>query len=430
MLRERLEVRAICGNGASPQILMQAGAADTDLLIAVTQSDETNLCACRIAKTLFNLPTRIARLRSGGYVEHPELLDETNFAVSFTICPEQIVTDYIQRLISFPEALQVLEFAEGAVSMIGVRAIEGGPLIGVALRDLKNRLRGIEMRVAAIYRQGEAIIPEGHTVIVPGDEVFFLAAAADIRKVMREFRHDHKTVRRIMLAGGGNIGFRLARSLERDYQVKLLEVDRRRARFLAKALERTLVVQTNATDETVLDSENIAQTNLFAALTNDDEDNIMAASLAHRMGAQRTLALINRKVYVDLIQGSAIDIAISPAQISIGALLAHVRRGDVAAVHRLRRGAAEVLEIVAHGTRRYSKVVGRAVSDIVLPKGATIGAVVRRTEYGASTAAHPAVLMPHQGTVIEAGDHVIVFCTHRRLVNKVERLFQVSAGFV
>jgi len=429
-LRDRLEVRTVCGNAASPSVLREAGADDADLLIAVTQSDQTNLCACRIAKAIFNLPTRIARLRSTDFVDYPELLDENNFAVDFSICPEQIVTDYIRRLIAFPEALQVLDFADGVVSLIGVKAFEGGPLVGHPLKNLRFHLPNVEVRIAAIYRNGEPIIPEGDTVIVPGDEVFCLAATVHIRQVMRELRRSDKPMRRLMIAGGGNIGFRLARSIESDYHVKILEVDKHRAETLATQLSSALVLRGDATDEKLLENEGIDETDLFVALTNDEEDNIMAASLAKRMGARRTLALINRKSYVDLVQGGPIDIAISPAHTSIGSLLAHVRRGDVVAVHSLRRGAAEALEIIAHGTPKDSKVVGRQIEEIALPKGATIGAIVRDERRIDGKVLRRMVIIPHHDTVIEPGDHVIVFCTHKNLVRKVEKLFQVGFTFL
>lgn len=425
-LRDRFELRTICGNGASPQILKDAGGRDADLLIAVTQSDQTNLCACRIAKSVFNLKTRIARLRSSEFVEHPELLNDDNFAVDFTICPEQIVTDYIRRLVSFPEALQVVEFAGGAVSLIGVCAVAGGPLIGHPLKALRYHMPNIDVRIAVIYRQGEAIIPEGDTVIVPGDEVFCLAATVHIRHVMRELRRGDEAIRNVMIAGGGGIGMRLATSIERDYNVKVIEVDARRVDALAAQLTRATILSGDATDEALLENENIASMDLFVALTNDDEDNIMAASLAKRMGARRTLALINRKAYVDLVQGGPIDIAISPAQVSIGTLLAHVRRGDVIAVHSLRRGAAEALEIIAHGTRKDSRVVGRPIAEIRLPQGATIGALVREERRSDGTLMRREVVMPHHDTVIQNEDHVIVFCIHKRLVRQVEKLFQAG----
>ena len=438
-MQNKLDLRSVTGNAASPNVLRQAGAEDADLLIAVTQSDQTNLCACKIAKSVFNLPTRIARLRSADYVEFPELLQENNFAVDFSICPEQIVTDYVRQLIHFPSALQVLEFAGGLVSLVAVRAFEGGPLVGHPIAALREHMPMVEARIAAIYRQEHAVIPSGDTVIEAGDEVFCLAATAQIRDVMRELRRLENPIRRIMIAGGGNIGFRLARSLEERYAVKMLERDRRRTDFLAVNLKKTLVLHGDATDEDLLATENIEDMDMFLALTNDEEDNIMAASLAKRMGARRTLALINRRSYVDLVQGGAIDIAISPAQTSIGTLLAHVRKGDLAAVHSLRRGAAEALELVAHGDRKTSKVVGRRVDEIDLPHGVTIGAIVRESgERQLVTRgdllvplleATREVLIAHHDTVIQSEDHVIVFCLSKKQVSKVEKLFQVGFGF-
>lgn len=436
-LQERLDLRVVTGNAASPSVLDRAGAADADLLIAVTQSDQTNLCACRVAKTLFNIPTRIARLRAADYEDHPQLLDDSNFAVDHSICPEQIVTDYIRKLIEYPEALQVLEFADGMVTMIAVRAIEGGMLVGKPLKTIPLRLPNIDARIAAIFRHDQPIVPTGDTVIESGDEVFIVAASSHIRRVMTELRRMDQPIRRVIIAGGGNIGLRLAKAIEKTVAVKLIERDRRRAEHLAAELERSVVLRGDSTDEALLDSESVEETDMFLALTNDEEDNIMSASLAKQMGARRTLALINRKSYVDLVQGGRIDIAISPAQTSIGQLLARVRRGDVAAVHSLRRGAAEALEVIAHGDAKHCKVIGRKLEELDLPDGATIAAIVRqtgtsRTEYRDLVPYEVPiveVIMAHHDTVIRPDDHVIVFCTSKKLVAKVEKLFQVGWGF-
>lgn len=436
-LQDRVDLRTVVGNAASPSVLRQAGADDADLLIAVTQSDETNLCACRIAASLFNLPTKIARLRSPDYVDNEELLNEHNFAVDFSICPEQIITDYIVKLIEFPETLQVLDFADGLVSLVAVRAFEGGPLVGHPLSDIRKHIPEVDARVVAIYRGDQPIIPEGTTEILAGDEVFCLAASQDIRQVLKELRRMDRPVRRVMIAGGGNIGYRLAQAIEGDYQVKVIEHNKRRTDWLAQNLNNTLVLQGDTTDERLLESENIDEMDIFLALTNDDENNIMSALLAKRMGARRVVAIINRQAYADLVQGGQIDIAISPAQASIGSLLAHVRRGDVEAVHSLRRGAAEALEVIAHGDERSSKVVGKAIDQIVLPKGVTIAAIVRklpepellRVSENHTIVRKSRVLMAHHDTVIESDDHVIVFVVKKSLVHKVEKLFQVGIGF-
>jgi trk system potassium uptake protein TrkA len=436
VLQESLDLRTVVGNAASPSTLRAAGAADADLLLAVTQSDQTNLCACRIAKTLFNVPTRIARLRQDEVLQHPELLDESNFAVDHAISPEQVVTDYVVRLIEFPGALQVMEFAGGLVSLVGVPIAPGGWVVGRALREIRSRLPGVDARIAALYRRDAAVTPRGETVIEAGDEVFFLAATRDIKQVLGALRAREQPVRRVMIAGGGNIGFRVARALEPRYQVKVIEQDQRRAEWLAEKLNESLVLRGDSTDEKLLEGENIDEMDVFLALTNDDENNIMSSLLAKRRGCERVMALINRRSYVDLLQAGSIDVALSPALISIGKLLAHVRRGDVVAVHSCRKGAAEAIELVAHGDRKSSQVVGRAIRELPAIEGAHIASIVRVHDpepgrpHGAPREPRQEVIIPRADTVIEAGDHVIVFLVNKRLIPQVEKLFQVGIGYV
>jgi trk system potassium uptake protein TrkA len=434
-LQDRLDLRTVTGNAAHPSTLIRAGIEDADMLVAVTQSDETNLVACKLARKLFNTPTRIARVRAADYLEHPEIFADDNFAVDLAICPEQILTDNIVRLIEFPESLQVLEFAGGRLSLVAVRAFHGGPLVGHQLSDIRLHVPNIDSRVAAIFRRDSPIMPEGDTVVEAGDEVFFLAATEHIRDVMRELRRMDKPVRRVMIGGGGNIGRRLAKALEKSYQVKIIEHSKAGAERLAAELDSTLVIAGDVTDEELLESENVDEMDVFCAVTNDDENNIMSSLLAKRMGARKAVALINRSSYVDLVEAGQIDIAISPAQATIGTLLAHVRRGDCVAVHSLRRGAAEALELIAHGEAKSSKVVGRQVGAIDLPKGATIAAIVRQIggnggEKHVRAIATDQVIIAHHDTVIEADDHVIVFAVTKRIVPRVEKLFQVDAGFL
>ena len=414
-LQDRLDLRTVSGSGAHPSVLVEAGIDDADLLIAVTQSDETNLVACRLAARMFNVPRRIARIRATDYLANERVLGE-EFEVDLAICPEQILTDYIVKLVEFPEALQVLDFAGGKVSLVAVRAFRGGPLVGRQLKDLRTQ----STRIVAIFRGDRSIVPEGQTVIEAGDEVFCLAASGHIREVMHELRRMDRPVRRVMIAGGGNIGLRLARALEHDYSVRVIEHNNRRCELLAARLSKALVLTGDTTDEELLEEEGIAEMDLFVAVTNDDENNIMSSLLAKRMGARRVVSLINRRSYVDLLQAGEIDIAISPAQATIGTLLAHVRRGDVVAVHSLRRGAAEALEAVAHGDRESSRITERRIEEIDLPAGTTIGAIVRGDE----------VIMAHHDAVVRAEDHVIVFVMDKKTLPRVEKLFQVSAGFL
>lgn len=419
-LQDRLDIRTIVGHGAHPDVLSRAGAEDADMLIAVTNSDETNMIACQVAYTLFHTPTKIARVRAAEYLSKPRLFNQDALPIDVLISPEQLVTEYVQRLIDTPGALQVLDFAGGKVQLVAVRAYYDGPLIGHELRDLRVHMPKVEARVAAIFRRGRPIIPEGDTIIEVDDEVFFLAARENIRAVMNELRREDKPVKRIILAGGGNIGMRLAQALEGRYQVKLIDRNVDRARMLSECLEKTIVLHGDAADEELLLEENIENTDVFCALTNDEEANILSAMLAKRLGARKVMSLINRASYVDLVHSEAIDIALSPQQATIGSLLTHVRRGDVVAVHSLRRGAAEAIEAVAHGDKGSSKVVGRALQDIKLPQGTTIGAIVRGNQ----------VIIAHHDTVIETGDHVILFMVDKRRISEVERMFQVSVTFL
>ena len=313
----------------------------------------------------------------------------------------------------------MLDFADGIIHLVGLRAVKDSPLVNQELRTLKEHMPNVDARVAAIYRKDRAIFPEGDTVIEDVDEVFFIAAKKNIRKVMGELRRLEKPYHRLVIAGGGNIGFRLTKALEEEYNIKIIEYSDKRAAYLSEKLNRAVVLKGSATDQELLLDENIDKTDVFLALTNDDEVNIMASLLAKRLGAKKVMTLISNPVYADLMQGGEIDIAISPHQATTSSLLAHVRRGDTVSVHSLRRGAAEALEIVVHGDKKSSKVVGRAIGDIKSPPGATLAALVRNGE----------VLVAHHDTVIQAEDHVIVFVVDKENTKAVEKLFAVNFSF-
>ncbi|GFM80343.1 Trk system potassium transport protein TrkA [Pseudomonas cichorii] len=418
-LGDRLDIRTVQGKGSFPTVLRQAGADDADMLVAVTNSDETNMVACQVAYTLFHTPTKIARVRDAAYLTRVELFDNDAIPVDVLISPEQVVTNYIKRLVEYPGALQVIDFAEGKAQLVAVRAYYGGPLVGQKLRQLRAHMPNVDTRVAAIFRRDRPITPHGDTVIEADDEVFFIAAKAHIRAVMGEMRRLDESYKRIVIAGGGNIGERLAEAIESRYQVKIIEMNPARCRHLSETLNSTVVLQGSSSDRDLLMEENIGNTDLFLALTNDDEANIMSSLLAKRMGARKVVTLINNPAYVDLVQGGEIDIAVSPQLATIGTLLTHVRRGDIVSVHSLRRGAAEAIEAVAHGDAKSSKVIGKAIKDIILPHGTTIGAIIRDEE----------VLIAHDITVIESGDHVILFLVDKKYIRDVERLFQVGLSF-
>ena len=418
-LREHLDVRVEVGQASYPRVLERAGIDDADMLIAVTNSDEINMMACQVAHTLYHTPTKIARIRSSHYLDHPELFNANAVPIDVLISPEQLVTEHIFRLISHPGALQVLNFAEGKIQMVGVKALQGGPLIGHQLREMREHMPGLKARVAAMFRRGKPLMPKDNTVVEVDDELFFIASPKHIRIIISELRKLDKPYKRIMIAGGGNIGNRLARLLEESrYQVKVIEKNYERASKLAERLDKTIVLEGDVADESLLLEENVENTDVFIAVTNDDEANILSSMLAKRLGAKRVMSLINRPSYVDLVE-SSIDLAISPQQITLGALLTHIRRGDIVAVHALRRGSAEAIEIIVHGDSKTSRIVGRRLAEINLPPGTTICALVRREE----------VLMADENLLIQADDHVIVFVTDKRYVPAVEKLFQVGIQY-
>ncbi len=422
VLQDRLDIRTVSGIGSHPDILVRAGIEDADMLVAVTNSDEVNIIACQVAYSLFHTPTKIARIRAGNYTNpkyYDKLFNDKHMPVDVMITPEQVVTDYITRLVAQPGALQVLDFANGIIQLVGLRAVKNSPLVGQELRTIKEHIPHADARVAAIYRRDRAIFPTGTTVIEDGDEVFFIAAKNNIRKVMSELRKLEKPYHRLIIAGGGNIGYRLTKALEHDYNIKIIESSKQRAEFLSEKLDRAVVLNGSATDQELLLDENIDRADVFLALTNDDEVNIMASLLAKKLGTKKVMTLISNPVYADLMQGGDIDVAISPQQATTSSLLAHVRRADTVSVHSLRRGAAEALEIIVHGDEKTSKVVGRRIEDIKSPPGATLAALVRDGE----------VHIAHRDTVINSGDHVIVFVVDKANTRAVEKLFTVGFSF-
>jgi trk system potassium uptake protein TrkA len=419
-MQDRLDIRTVVGHAASPEVLERAGASDADIVVALTDTDETNMVACQVAYTLFHTPTKIARIRSAEYMNAKRLFVQEAIPIDVRISPEQLVCEFVEQLIRYPGASQVLEFADGRVRLVGVKADRNGLLVGQRIAALKEHIPNTEGRIAAIYREGKAMLPRGDTIIEKGDEVFFIADRKDIRVFMSEMRRLDEPVRRVVIAGGGNIGVRLAKVLEPTNQVKIIERDPLRARYISEQLNKAIVLVGDAADEELLLEENIDSVDVFCALTNSEEANILSSMLSKRLGAHKAMALINKASYVDLVEAGTIDIAISPQQVTIGSLLAHVRRGDVVKVHSLRRGAAEAMEAIAHGSEDESQVVGRRIDEIALPKGAAIVAIVRGDQ----------VIIAHHDTVIETDDHVIMFLTDRRKIEHLENLFQVDVSFV
>lgn len=418
-LQDRLDIQTVKGDAANPDILLQAGLEDADMLIAATLNDDTNLLACQIAHILHKTLTKIARVRSHTYLEHPELFDVTSnpaaLSVDALISPETLVKDYIMQLIKYPGSLQVIDFADSKVQIVAIKAKSGSLLVGKEISEIKNYLpEKAETRIVAIYRQNEVIMPTGNTIIFEGDEVFFMAAPDSIQAIANELRRGKaRPSRNIMIAGGGNIGFSLAQELEKQHNVKIIDRDISQARHIAETLDEAIIIHGDVADKNLLTEENIDEIDLFIAVTNSDEANIISGMLAKKLGVNRVIALVNNQSYVDLIQLNSIDVAISAHQITTSHLLHYMREGDTVKAFMLRKGAAEVLEVIVHGSENSSKIIGKKIGDIDWPTDITIGCIIRDDE----------VMIAHRNIIIEAEDHVVIFLTDSSRSDEIAELF-------
>ncbi|MDG6774490.1 Trk system potassium transporter TrkA [Thiomicrorhabdus sp. ZW0627] len=418
-LQDRLDIRTVCGYASHPDILEQAGLEEADMLIAATQNDETNILACHISHLVYKTATKIARVRSRSYLDHPELFSRDYNAdtlpIDVLISPETLVTNYILQLIEYPGSLQVIDFAGGKVRLIAVRAFKGSLLVDKKIKELKNYLpKDVKTRIVAIYRRGEVVMPNGDATINAEDEVFFLAEPKYIPSIVEELRrHKERPSRNIMIAGGGNIGFSLAQALEKKHQVKLIDHNIQQARHVAETLDNTIIIHGDVSDKDLLLEENIDEIDLFVAVTNSDEANIISGMLAKKLGVKRVIALVNNQSYIELIQLNSIDVAISADQITTSKLLHYMRQGDTVQAATLRRGAAETMEVIAHGSENSSKVIGQRIGDIDWPKDITVGCIIREEQ----------VLISHRDLEIEAEDHVILFLTDPNSATDVAKLF-------
>ena len=415
-LEEEADIKTLLGEVSYPNILVNAGILEADMVVAVTGSDETNIVACMIAKVLNKSVKTIARVREISYLKGKtkEAMDSGEIPVDIHISPEQLITEHIQGLIEIPGSLQVMEFGQGKLNLVAVRAVEGGPMIGHEIGDLKKHMPKIDSRVAAIFRKGESIVPTGSTIIEANDEVFFISKKGEASKVVNEMRKKEEPYKNIIIAGGGKIGARLAKRIESNHRVKIIESSNERAKRLSEKLENSIVLEGNVCDKNLLHDENVENTDVFAAVTNDDEANVMSCLLAKEMGAHKTVAILNNPAYVDLVQTKGIDIAIAPSQITIGTFLAEIEGKDVVRVHSLRKGAAEAIEAIAQESKTGKpSSIGKELGEISLPEGVTIGALIRDNKGK----------IAHDHVHLRENDHVILFLTDKSAIKQVKETF-------
>ncbi|MCX7098252.1 MAG: Trk system potassium transporter TrkA [Methylococcales bacterium] len=413
-LKERFDIATVTGNAAHPSVLEQAGIDTTDMVIAVTDSDETNMLACMIINALHNRPKTIARVRAIDYLKNPKLFGPNGIPVDIVISPEQIVMESIRNLIEFPGVLHISDFAGGLVRLFSVKVVADGVLTGKKIRTIKDRLSGGKTRVVSIFRNGKPICVSGEVSIETDDEVFFVAPSTEVRRVLKELGKLEAPVKRIIIAGGGHVGKRLALALEKDYQVKIIEKDPVRAKKIANDLHNSVVLFGDCADEALLLDESIESADLFCAITDNDGVNIISASLAKSLGARKTICLLNHNSYTKLLPGTGIDVTVLPNQETLGSILKHVRRGDVAQVTSLCGGTAEAIEAIAHVSVNEVTVVGRRVDTINFPPGIVMGALIRNDQ----------VIAIHHDTVFAENDHVVMFAMDKKLVSNIEKIFQ------
>ncbi len=419
-ISDTLDVKGLVGFASHPDMLENAGAPDADMVIAVTFADEVNMVACQICHSLFNVPTKIARVRHQSYLEPMwrDLFSRDHMPIDVIISPEVEVARAVVRRLQVPGAIDVIPFVGGRVSLVGVHCSADCPVVHTPLRQLTELFPDLGMLVVGILRGDRIIVPSGDDHMIPGDDVYFVVDTEHMERALSAFGHEEEEARRIIIVGGGNIGMFLAREVEEnfpDVNLKIIEIDSEQAKVAADRLQRGVVLHGNALDREILEEANVSATETIVAVSNDDEVNVLSSLLAKRYGAKRAVTLINNSSYGPLVSTLGIDVVVSPRDVTVSTILQHVRRGRIRAVHSIREGLAEVIEAEALET---SPLMGTPLREVNLPAGIIIGAVVRGDE----------VIIPHGDTVIQTKDRVIILATAGQ-VKKVEKLFSVRLEF-
>lgn len=419
-ISDTMDAQGMIGHASHPDVLEQAGAADADMIIAVTYADEVNMVACQVAHSLFDVPTKIARIRHQSYLDPvwANLFTRDHLPIDVIISPEIEVARAVVRRLRVPGAFEMISLVEDKVKLVGVRCTATCPVLRTPLRQLSQLFPDLNMVVVGILRDGKTIVPTGDDMMLAGDEVYFVVETRQLPRAMAAFGHEETAARRVLIFGGGNIGLFLAQELEREHHgvnCKIIELNAKRAESIAPLLKGTSVIQGDVLDPDILEEANVRAVETVVAVTNDDENNILASLLAKRYGCPRVITLINKSAYESLVSSLGVDVVVSPRNITVSTVLQHVRRGRIHAVHSLRDNFGEVIEAEAMET---SSLVGAPLKDVKLPNGVLVGAVVRGDQ----------VISPRANTVVENKDRVVMFAT-AEAVRKVEKMFSVQLEF-
>lgn len=419
-INDQLDVQGIVGFASHPGILDSADAASTDVIIAVTQRDEVNMIACQVAHSLFNIPTKIARVRAQSYLDPvwSDLFTRDNLPIDVIISPEIEVAQAIMRRLQVPGAIDMVPFADGKIQVIATRLTESCPVIKTPLRRLTELFPELHIRIMGIVRNDEVKAVTGDSLMEVGDEVYFASEVEHVSRALTAFGHEEQEARRILIVGGGNVGLSLALEVEQSYpkvSLKIIESSRERAGAIAEQLDRTTVLSGDVLNQEMLFEANVQLTETVVAVTNDDEVNILASLLAKREGCERAVTLVNNVAFEPLLGSLGIDVIVNPRAITVSRILQYVRRGRIRSVHSLRDGLAEIIEAEAMET---SPLVGKVLREVNLPTGMVVGAVIRGEK----------VIIPRGDTSIQARDRVVVF-TIAQGVKHLEKIFSVRLEF-
>jgi len=419
-VRDSLDVRGFVGHGAHPDVLEKAGAQEADMIIAVTLHDEVNMIACQVAHSLFKVPTKIARIRSQSYLQqhYLDLFAREHLPIDVIISPELEVADMVLRRIALPGAMDVVRFADAKVAMLAIECLEDCPVVNTPLAQLSELFPDLPSIVVGVSRDGKLFIPHSADQLITGDIAYVVTTKEQVRRTLSLFGHEEQEATRIVIAGGGNIGLYVAKTMETRQsrtKIKIVESSRDKAVAAADELRRTVVLQGSALDQKLLLEADIQHADLMVTLTNDDQVNILAGVMAKRLGCKSNLVLINNPAYHDFAATLGIDAYVNPRNATVSRILQHVRRGRIRAVHSIQRGAAEIIEAEALET---SPLVGPSLRELDLPDGVRIGAVYRDGEF----------VKPSGALKIKPKDRVIIFALEGA-VKQVEQMFRVSLEF-
>ncbi|MBC8268261.1 MAG: Trk system potassium transporter TrkA [Rhodospirillaceae bacterium] len=419
-ITDTLDVQGVVGHASRPDILESAGAEDADMIIAVTYADEVNMVACQVAHSLFDVPTKIARVRHQSYLMPiwANLFSRDHMPIDVIISPEIEVAHAVTRRLQVPGAFEMIPMCDDKVRLLGVRCGDDCPLVHTPLRQLTQLFPDLNIVIVGLMRENVPIVPTGDDQMLPGDEVYFVVDTEHLPRAMAAFGHEESEARRLLIFGAGNIGLFLAQQLEKEFpwvRAKLIEIDLKRAEAVAGQLENTVVLHGDVLDSEILEEANAGAAETIVSVTNDDETNILASLLAKRHGAKRAITLINKSSYEPLVAPLGIDVVVSPRNITVSTILQQVRRGRIHSVHTLREGFGELIEAEALET---SPLVNIPLKDVNLPAGVLLGAIVRDTE----------IITPRGNTVVQVGDRVVLFAAADQVRN-VEKMFSVQLEF-